>query len=239
MLDQLGYCSWCSATDVRLAADWEQQIRQALAQADWFAVVLSPDAVKSEWVQAEVHWALRTSAVASSPSWPAPASPPTRTCVSARSSSWTSARIRPRRSGNWAQLIPGRGARQAKSASRIAPPQQLEQMTVISKRREASVRLRIETADGATREETLKIQNSAVVGRTADADLTLRDDYVSRKHARIAVVPDLHGAHLTLMDLESANGTLLNGSGVVTEQPLAVGDRIDVGNTRVVVLSID
>ena len=239
VLDQLGYCSWCSATDVRLAADWEQQIRQALAQADWFAVVLSPDAVKSEWVQAEVHWALENKRGRVIPIM-------ARTCepADAHLRLGTLQFLDFRQDSAEAQrqlgeLILGRGARQAKSASRIAPPQQLEQMTVISKRREASVRLRIETADGATREETLKIQNWAVVGRTADADLTLPDDYVSRKHARIAVVPDLHGARLTLMDLESANGTLLNGSGVVTEQPLAVGDRIDVGNTRVVVLSID
>jgi len=238
VLDQLGYCSWCSATDVRLAADWEQQIRRALAQADWFAVVLSPDAVKSEWVQAEIHWALENKRGRVIP-------------IMARTCEPTDAHLRlgtlqfldfrqdpADAQRRLAELIQGRGPRLAKAGNQLAIPQP-EQTTVISKRREATVRLRIETANGTAHEETLKIQNWAVIGRTADADLTLLDDYISRKHARIAVVPDLQGTRLTLLDLESANGTLLNGSGVVTEQPLAVGDRIDLGNTRVVVLGID
>ena len=51
LFDELGMPAWCSATDIRMAADWERQIRAALAQADWFVVVLSPDAQASEWVQ--------------------------------------------------------------------------------------------------------------------------------------------------------------------------------------------
>ena len=238
VLDQLGFCSWCSATDVRLAADWEQQIRQALAQADWFVVILSPDAVKSEWVQAEIHWALENKRGRVIP-------------IMARTCDPTDAHLRlgtlqfvdfrgdhadgQRR---LADLIQGHAPRLGKAMSQLTTQQQPEQTTVISKRREAQVRLRIETADGATREETLKIQNWAIVGRTADADLTLLDDYVSRKHARIAVIPDLHGTRLTLMDLESANGTLLNGAGLATEQPLAIGDRIELGSTRITVLGI-
>ena len=50
--------AWCSSTDMPLAEDWQRQIRSALAQTDWFLVVLSPDAQASAWVQAETHWAL-------------------------------------------------------------------------------------------------------------------------------------------------------------------------------------
>jgi pSer/pThr/pTyr-binding forkhead associated (FHA) protein len=52
-------------------------------------------------------------------------------------------------------------------------------------------------------------------------------------------VPDLHGTRLTFIDLESADGTLLNGEGLVTDQPLAIGDRIEIGETRIIVEAID
>ena len=58
VFDAAGVLTWCSATDVRAAADWERQIRTALSRTHWFVVVLSPDAQRSEWVQSETHWAL-------------------------------------------------------------------------------------------------------------------------------------------------------------------------------------
>ncbi|MFZ0789176.1 MAG: toll/interleukin-1 receptor domain-containing protein, partial [Chromatiaceae bacterium] len=58
LLDSQGIFAWCSATNIRMGKDWQRQIRAALARTDWFLVVLSPDAQKSEWVQAETHWAL-------------------------------------------------------------------------------------------------------------------------------------------------------------------------------------
>ncbi len=58
LFEELGMAVWCSAMDMRMAAEWERQIRAALAEADWFVVVMYPDAQTSEWVQAETHWAL-------------------------------------------------------------------------------------------------------------------------------------------------------------------------------------
>jgi hypothetical protein len=241
VFDELGFCAWCSATSVRLASDWEQQIRRALLQADWFVVVLSPDAVKSEWVQAETHWAFENKRGRVLP-------------IMARSCDPADAHLRlgtlqfldfradpeagRRQLGD---LLRGHAPRLTtalgRHATAAAPVQ--EQTTLISKRREARLRLRIECADGTASEHSMQICNWAVIGRATDADLPLADDCVSRKHARIAVVPGDTGNHLTLMDLDSANGTLLNGQGVAADHPLKVGDRIELGDSRLHILAID
>ena len=38
-LEQAGLEVWCSATHIRTAANWERQIRTALAQCNWFIVL--------------------------------------------------------------------------------------------------------------------------------------------------------------------------------------------------------
>jgi two-component system cell cycle response regulator len=67
-----------------------------------------------------------------------------------------------------------------------------------------------------------------VIGRAADAAVRLKDDGVSRKHAKI-----LHkGADVVVEDLNSANGTLLNGQRVA-QAVLHDGDKIQVGSTTI------
>src|SRR5262245_4246888 len=53
-----GVKPWYSTVDIRTADDFERSIREALLSCDSFLVVLSPNSVKSEWVRAEVHWAM-------------------------------------------------------------------------------------------------------------------------------------------------------------------------------------
>src|SRR6185295_18820755 len=63
------------------------------------------------------------------------------------------------------------------------------------------------------------------------ADLVLRDDIASRAHAEIMRL-DVEGdcSEYYLTDLESTNGTFLNGAKVTTQQLLQDGDKIKVGN---------
>jgi TIR domain len=49
--------AWCSEADIESAEDWERSIRVGLNTSSWFLVVLTPSAIKSRWVKAEVHWA--------------------------------------------------------------------------------------------------------------------------------------------------------------------------------------
>ncbi len=63
------------------------------------------------------------------------------------------------------------------------------------------------------------------VGRNASCQLSLDDPLVSRRHALLVV--DRHG--VTLEDLESRNGVLVNGSKISERVHLEAGDRILIG----------
>jgi len=66
------------------------------------------------------------------------------------------------------------------------------------------------------------------IGREANAAVPLADPEVSRRHARL----ELRDGIVFLRDLESRNGTFLNGYRVTTPVEIRVGDEIDVGTTR-------
>ena len=69
----------------------------------------------------------------------------------------------------------------------------------------------------------------AVIGRSSD-QIHLSDHTASRRHAEIR--PD-NGSWL-LVDLNSSNGTYLNGQRVVSPTVLRHGDQIKVGSTLLV-----
>lgn len=69
-----------------------------------------------------------------------------------------------------------------------------------------------------------------VLGRAPDCEGRLDDGRVSRRHAGI----EADGDHFVVVDLESTNGTLLNGN-QVTRAAIADGDRISLGGVEVVV----
>jgi len=57
-LERSGIGTWYAHDDIQSAAQWERAIRQGLLCCNWFSVVLSPNAVDSEWVYTEVLWAM-------------------------------------------------------------------------------------------------------------------------------------------------------------------------------------
>ena len=56
-LREAGHKPWFSKVSIRPSDEWERSILAALRDCDWFLVVMSPNALKSKWVQLEVHWA--------------------------------------------------------------------------------------------------------------------------------------------------------------------------------------
>jgi hypothetical protein len=64
------------------------------------------------------------------------------------------------------------------------------------------------------------------IGRLPDCDVQVHDSNVSRRHAEIRFVD----GHHVVIDLQSTNGTRVNG-GPVTQQVLNYGDLITVGGT--------
>jgi hypothetical protein len=65
-----------------------------------------------------------------------------------------------------------------------------------------------------------------VIGRSSACDVVLDDANASRRHAELR----LRGRAAVLVDLESTNGTAVNGRRI-REQPLSDGDRITIGST--------
>jgi hypothetical protein len=81
------------------------------------------------------------------------------------------------------------------------------------------------------REREVRIDGTLLtIGRSPDNGLTLDDARVSRHHARLRA---RHGM-LVLTDLDSTNGVRVNGVRVA-EVALGVGDRIEIGDTTLVV----
>jgi adenylate cyclase len=70
--------------------------------------------------------------------------------------------------------------------------------------------------------------DSNVLGRSTTATVRLTDREVSRKHSQI----DLQGDRFILRDLGSSNGTFLNGKRIGDSAPLADGDEVVIGTSR-------
>ncbi|HEX5066608.1 MAG TPA: FHA domain-containing protein [Myxococcota bacterium] len=67
-----------------------------------------------------------------------------------------------------------------------------------------------------------------LIGRNPTTDVTLLDENISREHALILF--DADAGTYTIEDLQSTNGTKVNGKGV-RSQALAHGDEIQIGHT--------
>ena len=91
-------------------------------------------------------------------------------------------------------------------------------------------RLRVESGPNAGQEFTLTATGTTI-GRQDGNTIVLDDGRLSRQHARIDLGPD----GLTLTDLGSANGTRVNEQRVSGTLPLRGGDRIQMGETVIVV----
>jgi predicted component of type VI protein secretion system len=85
--------------------------------------------------------------------------------------------------------------------------------------------LEIVEGDGAGRQEALT--GPIEIGRDASATLSLQDEQMSRRHARVSAQGDL----AIVEDLGSTNGTYVNEQPIEGPRALRAGDRIRVGLT--------
>ncbi|MEM8606476.1 MAG: FHA domain-containing protein [Myxococcota bacterium] len=77
-------------------------------------------------------------------------------------------------------------------------------------------------------------REKVVIGRGTHCCVTIDDPMMSREHVRI----DLSGGKPLVEDLQSRNGTVLNGRPLVGEAVLEDGDRIRVGTQELVFLAL-
>ena len=76
------------------------------------------------------------------------------------------------------------------------------------------------------------LDGSVTIGRSAEADITIADTFVSNRHAR--VTPSAGGP--IVEDLGSTNGTVVNGTRISGPTTLRKGDNLTLGD---VVLKVE
>ncbi len=82
--------------------------------------------------------------------------------------------------------------------------------------------------DGEAQQSHTFSEGEVIIGRSPDCQVVLKDNGISRNHAKIVVDED----GVRLVDLKSKNGSQINGVTVV-EAPLKDGDRILLGRFQI------
>jgi pSer/pThr/pTyr-binding forkhead associated (FHA) protein len=95
----------------------------------------------------------------------------------------------------------------------------------------SKLRLKVTAGPGVGKE--LAVDDELEIGRAVEAEGKLDEDIeLSRRHARIVRTAD---ESWEIEDLGSRNGTFVNGARLEQRVPLAAGDAIEIGGTKLVV----
>jgi VWFA-related protein len=95
------------------------------------------------------------------------------------------------------------------------------------------MKLAVLGSGGETREYGISLSSRAFVGRSSDCDLAISDDTeISKKHCELV----LEGGYVLINDLNSTNGTFVNGVPVKTGHRLKSGDLVMLGRTEMRIL---
>lgn len=84
---------------------------------------------------------------------------------------------------------------------------------------------------GNIRKQTLELQRVTTFGRSSKSDVQVNDEKISSRHCRLFLRED----GLELTDLDSKNGTYLNGI-LVEQSEVFIGDEIELGDTVISLL---
>jgi len=224
--------AWYCRTDIPSAAMWKQEVLQALKQSERVVVVLSPHAVISEWVQAEVHWALenRRGRVI----------PLLYLDCDAAELDLRLAQLQP------VNFLSSEAAAKARLVALLVDEDDEEEFpedtltvarTALQIEPVEKTRLRFTARAGpfAGREFAVETRTEAIIGRhRTTCDLRLIDTHVSRAHAKLTVTHGLHGKEIWIQDLKSANGTAVNGKRIPSPVQLELGDEVHIGESTLV-----
>jgi hypothetical protein len=211
LLTAHGIKYWYSAKDIPSASDWEKVIRHALTTCDWFLVVLSPSAIESEWVQAEVHWALDH-----------------------RQDHFISLLLNDcTPSDLHLKLIRYQHIDFRRPSDEAC--RRLVEALGVSFRNPLSVYVQC-SVNGSPR--VLAVNGTAMIGRAAECEIVLADSAVSQRHALLKVRNRDGVKSVWLCDLGSANGVRLNGAALKEIAELRIGDEIAFFPSVIRILSI-
>jgi len=227
-LQRHGIETWYSKDAIDTGARWEKEIVEGLKSCDWFLVVLSRESVQSDWVEAEVHWAMDERANRIVPVLIDDCDP-------------ADLHLKLRQ----VQFVDYRENRdQAKKKlltvwnvdfkSRAGSGMTTQVNLYDDDGEVAYVRspheLRLVQGAPESVGSVYPITAKHVIGRCPPSDFQIKDSAVGRRHAEIVL--DEQGC-VRLRDVGSRNGTRVNGS-FVNEVQLHDGDEICIGATSFV-----
>jgi pSer/pThr/pTyr-binding forkhead associated (FHA) protein len=75
-----------------------------------------------------------------------------------------------------------------------------------------------------------EMTRGVVIGRAPDCDITVRDILLSRRHCRLEPKED----GWVVVDLQSKNGTAINGERLIVARPLSDNDVIRLGRSKII-----
>ena len=99
----------------------------------------------------------------------------------------------------------------------------------VQRKKERVWTLTVERGPKELRGVSIPVEKPVTVGRRPEADIVIAANYVSSMHARFTLM----GQNLFVEDLDSRNGTSVNGEPVSSPIALRDGDVIVVGNVSI------
>ena len=93
-------------------------------------------------------------------------------------------------------------------------------------------RIYLRVKKGPTEGSSHPLSRSVTLGRGTSADLVLPDEAVSREHATIRA----DGETVVVEDLDSSNGTFVNGERISSAVRLEDGDCVQIGGSELEVV---
>jgi hypothetical protein len=85
----------------------------------------------------------------------------------------------------------------------------------------------VERGGGLERDQRFDLIGGLSIGRSKESDVRIDDRYASSLHARVFS----RGERFYVEDMNSTNGTLLNGATLQGEAELVDGDNVQIGDT--------
>ena len=111
------------------------------------------------------------------------------------------------------------------------PPAEYEVKHFVEPPQGKKLKLYIEYPNGSHQEIAAEIVQSAMFGRSETCNFVFQDPKMSRQHFCIGC----EGDHFVITDLETTNGTYVNGVRVSEPQVLHPGDKIFAGTSTIIV----
>jgi FHA domain len=116
-------------------------------------------------------------------------------------------------------------------AGELQPVRELKKQKRRTARPAKKLPTRLRVSRGKQEGLTLPLGETVKIGRAADCQLILDDDYVSTRHAQIVRTDSGY----VVEDLGSTNGTYVNNERINTATPFGTTDTLRIGRTLMVV----